>query len=308
MSVGNRLHTEDGDEVMKKIAVIGSISTDFVVTTEALPAQGETVVGQAFETFFGGKGANQAIAMSRAGLEVFMVGAVGADLFGEELVHNLQENGIQTEMVRMLEDVDSGSAHIQLMSGDNRIIIVPGANEQVSAEWLAAIAETLTSMDLVVLQNEIPIETVQAVIDFCFKEKIQVLYNPAPVKEIAESYLEKVTFLTPNEQEAAALFKNHSLTEVLKKYPNKLIVTLGEKGSVFFDGEKEVRVPAKKVKQVIDTTGAGDTFNGYFAKGILTGCSIETSLQLGNMASALAIQVKGAQAGIPMYQKVMEEL
>lgn len=289
---------------MKKIAVIGSISTDFVVTTECIPKEGETVVGESFQTFFGGKGANQAIAMSRSGLDVFMLGAVGDDLFGRELLNNLKKNKVSVEMVHALKDIDSGSAHIQLMNGDNRIIIVAGANAEVSVMLIKPYSEKLKEMDMVVLQNEIPMETIQWVIDFCFEHQIKVLYNPAPVKEISESYLQKVSYLTPNEHEAKLLFKNQPLSEALKKYPNKLIVTLGEEGAVFFDGQEEVILPAKKVKNIIDTTGAGDTFNGYFAKGILEGHSIKESLRLGNTASSLAIQVKGAQDGIPTYEEV----
>lgn len=289
---------------MKKVAVIGSMSTDFVVTTKQIPNQGETVVGEGFQTFFGGKGANQAIALSRSELEVFMLGAVGEDLFGKELIANLKNNQINVEMVRSFKNIDSGSAHIQIMNGDNRIIIVPGANNLISTTFVEAFYEKLEQMDMIVLQNEIPVETILAVIDFCVERKIKVLYNPAPFKEIPTEYLEKVDYFTPNEHEVELLFPAQSLSEILKKYPNKLIVTLGEKGSIFFDGKKEILVPASKVAKVVDTTGAGDTFNGYFAKGILEGLDIEHSLQLGNRASALAIQANGAQDGIPTIDEV----
>ncbi|WP_225534682.1 MULTISPECIES: ribokinase [unclassified Enterococcus] len=289
---------------MKKVAVIGSISMDFVVTTNIIPNQGETVVGEAFQTFFGGKGANQAIALSRSELDVFMLGAVGNDSFGRSLIDNLKNNGINTEMIQTHDNVESGSAHIQIKDGDNRIIIVPGANDLISVEVVQSYREKLEQMDMIVLQNEMPMETIEYLIEFCSERQIAVLYNPAPAKEIPERYLDKVTYLTPNEHEALLLFPNQSQEEMLRNYPNKLVITLGDQGAVFFDGEKQITVPAKKVDTVVDTTGAGDTFNGYFVKGILEGLSIEKSLALGNAASAIAIQTKGAQSGIPAYEKV----
>ncbi|MGX7263378.1 ribokinase [Enterococcus crotali] len=293
---------------MKKVAVIGSISTDFVVTTEMIPNQGETLVGESFQTFFGGKGANQAIALSRSGLDVSMIGAVGKDAFGQSLIDNLKNNGINTEMIQLFDTVDSGSAHIQVMDGDNRIIIIPGANDRITVDVVKQYQQQLQQMEMVILQNEIPIETIEYVIDFCSTHRIQVLYNPAPAKKIAEEYIEKVTYLTPNEHEAVLLFENKERAEILRRYPNKLIITLGDQGAIFFDGEKEILVPAQKVTAVIDTTGAGDTFNGYFAKGILEGLTIEESLELGNAASAIAIQTKGAQSGIPIYEQVVTSL
>ncbi|MBC1604248.1 ribokinase [Listeria rocourtiae] len=289
---------------MKKITVIGSISKDFVVTTEQIPNQGETVVGKRFRTFFGGKGANQAIALSRAGMEVFMLGAVGDDALGTDLIHNLEYHHIDCEMVSTLKDVSSGSAHIQIMNGDNRIVIVPGANDLISISDVEAHYEKLKQMDMVVLQNEIPVETICAVIDFCVKNQIPVLYNPAPAKEIPESYIDKVSYLAPNEHEFNILFQNQELSEVLRRYPNKLIVTLGDRGAIFYDGKNEIMVPAGEIASIVDTTGAGDTFNGYLAKGIMDGGSIKQSVQLGNVAAGLAIQTEGAQDGIPTYEKV----
>ncbi|MBO0445154.1 ribokinase [Enterococcus ureilyticus] len=293
---------------MKKVAVIGSISTDFVVTTKIIPNQGETLVGESFQTFFGGKGANQAIALSRSGLDVSMIGAVGKDVFGQALIDNLKENGINTDMIQTVDTAESGSAHIQVMDGDNRIIIIPGANDRLSIDVVKQYQQQLQQMEMVILQNEIPVETIEYIIDFCATQRIQVLYNPAPAKEISEEYIEKVTYLTPNEHEAVLLFGNKERAEVLRNYPNKLIITLGDQGATFFDGEAEVIVPAQKVATVIDTTGAGDTFNGYFAKGILEGLTIAESLKLGNAASAIAIQTKGAQNGIPVYEKVVASL
>lgn len=294
----------NGEVDMKKAMVIGSISTDFVVTTQTIPQEGETVIGESFQTHFGGKGANQAIALSRSGVSVFMLGAVGDDQYGKQLIQNLQDNQIDTQAVQVNDAIESGSAHIQIQSGDNRIIVVPGANDTVSIAQIQANQNLINQMDMVVLQNELPLGTIEYLIDFCFEQQIPTIYNPAPVKKINQAYLDKVTYLTPNEHEIVQLFDEENYMEVLKRYPNKLIVTLGSKGAAFFDGEQIVTVPAQTVKDVVDTTGAGDTFNGYLANGILAGYSLAESLALGNAASALAIQTAGAQAGIPYEEEV----
>ena len=289
---------------MKKIAVIGSLSTDFVVTTTIIPEEGETVVGQEFATFYGGKGANQAIATSRSGVETYMVGAVGDDNFGENLLDNLTHNNIDTSMVKVVENISSGVAIIQIHQGDNRIVIVEGSNGRNEIADIDRHAELLKQMDLLVIQNEIPVEVIEYVIEFAYHNHIPVLYNPAPIKTVNTELLKKVSYITPNEHEFESLFTNQSLEEALGAYPNKLIVTLGSKGAIYHDGEKVVLVEQEKIEHVVDTTGAGDTFNGYFASGILKGLSIKEAIKLGNRAAGLAIQKKGAQNGIPKIEEV----
>ncbi len=287
-----------------KIGVIGSLSTDFVVTTKQIPKQGETVLGDSFNTYFGGKGANQAIAASRAGAEVFMLGSVGSDYQADLLLNNLKENNVDISMMKKVEGVESGSAHIQIKDGDNRIIVVPGSNAYTKIDMIQFYQEKLKAMDVIVLQNEIPIETVKYVIDFCHEQSIKVLYNPAPVADIGAEYIEKVDFLTPNEGEFAILFPDDTLDDMLEKYPNKLIVTLGDRGAIYHNGLENVIVKAEHVTNVVDTTGAGDTFNGYLAKGIAEELSLLECLKLGNKSSALSIQKKGAQRGIPFIEEI----
>lgn len=292
---------------MKKVAVIGSLSTDFVVRTATLPHQGETVIGESFKTFFGGKGANQAIAAKRAGLDVYMFGAVGQDSFGKRLIENLQMNGIHTEGIESIENVESGSAHIQINEGDNRIIIIPGANNQVSITLIRKQLNLLQKMDLLILQNEIPMETIRFIIEFANEKKIKVLYNPAPVKNLDKKIIEMVDYLTPNEHECSSMFLDKELQKVLKQFPNKLIVTLGDKGAIYYDGSEIQQINSEKIRNVVDTTGAGDTFNGFLAKGIAEEMDLSKSIRLGNKAAALAIQHEGAQAGIPFIEEVEKE-
>ncbi|MHC5268978.1 ribokinase [Enterococcus sp. LJL98] len=287
----------------KKITVIGSLSTDFVVTTNQNPEQGETVFGEAFEIAFGGKGANQAVAAARLGAKVAMIGSVGSDLFGQELIDNLAANGICTANVERVPHISSGSAHITLYEQDNRIIVVPGANNHLNPEKIADLNEDILQSDLVILQNEIPQLTNEAIIQMCWEAGIPTIYNPAPARELAQEMIGKVTYLTPNEHEFAMIFPGEEMIEVLKRYPNQLIVTLGSKGSLFFDGQTEVLVPAIQV-QALDTTGAGDTFNGAFAFALLQQLSLKDSLALANLAAAFSVQKFGAQGGMPTIDQL----
>lgn len=283
---------------MKQITVIGSISMDFVVTTEQVPAQGETLFGETFNTYYGGKGANQAVAASRLGGAVTMLGAVGNDVFGKEVLGNLKTNKISTAGVKVVDNQHTGVANIVVHEGDNRIIYVPGANDAVTIADVKAQEQLLLASEMVIIQNETPLEVIELVISFCHEHKIKTIYNPAPAREISATALEQVSYLTPNESEFGILFPNQTLETVLKKFPNKLIVTLGSQGAIFYDGTQLQRVPAFKVTPV-DTTGAGDTFNGALAVALSYGLSVEESLKFGNLASSLAVQVKGAQDGIP---------
>jgi ribokinase len=290
---------------MGNIMVLGSISTDFVVTADRRPETGETITGKDFKTTFGGKGANQAVASARLGGHVSMVGTVGNDLFGTELIENLKRNGIDTSDVERVTHLPSGSAHITIVDGDNAIIYIPGANNAFENARLQPLETELEKVDLMVIQNEVPQEIVEAVIGLCFEKGVKVLYNPAPARTVNEALLEKVTFMTPNESEYKIMFPQLSLSEGIKKYPGKLIVTLGSKGVCYHDGLVERNVPAYVVGPV-DTTGAGDTFNGAFAVGIASGLDIEASLQLGNLAAALSVQKFGAQGGMPTLAELKE--
>lgn len=288
---------------MKRILVIGSVSTDFVVTTDHKPNQGETVFGKNFEISFGGKGANQAVAASRLGADVGMIGLVGDDIFGKEIIENLNKNRVNTENVEPVPYEVSGSAHIILYEKDNSIIVVPGANNQLDKTKIENLRDNIKQYDLVIIQNEIPQLTNEKIIQICWEEKIPTIYNPAPARKLAKEWIEKVTYLTPNEHEFTILFPDKKLSEALREYPNQLVITLGSKGSVFFNGEKEIHIPAYKVEP-IDTTGAGDTFNGAMAVGLINGMTLEDSLKLANLSAAYSVQKFGAQGGMPTLNQL----
>lgn len=288
---------------MNKLIVFGSISTDFVVTTDKRPQVGETITGLDFETTFGGKGANQAVASSRLGAEVSMVGTVGTDIFGQELVENLKMNGIDTTHVEPVTHQPSGSAHITIADGDNSIIYIPGANNEISLERIESLEDEIRTAQMVVVQNELPQSIVNAIIESCYKNDVKVVYNPAPARKMKREILEKATYFTPNENEFHQLFEGLTISEGLAKYPNQLILTMGSKGVYFHDGKQEQRIPAYSVKPV-DTTGAGDTFNGAFAVAIAAGLDMDESIRFGNLAASLSIQKFGAQGGMPLLEEM----
>lgn len=289
---------------MKKIAVIGSLSVDFVVETDQKPADGETVFGNNFQTSFGGKGANQAVAAKRLGAAVQMFGCVGDDTFGQEIIANLAEEGIDVTRVERVTHCASGSAHITLFQGDNSIIVVPSANNCCTPDKLnTSFYNQLLESDLVMLQHEIPQETNEAIIHFCFEHNIPTILNPAPARALSKDVIDKVSYLTPNEHEFKVLFPSKELSDVLSDYPNKLIITMGATGALVNNGQKEVLVPAFKTKPV-DTTGAGDTFNGALAVGILNGLSLEASITYANLAASISVKKLGAQGGMPKLEQM----
>ena len=290
---------------MSKITVIGSISTDFVVTANKRPEVGETITGNDFSTTFGGKGANQAVASARLGGDVYVAGTVGTDLFGKELIQNLTENSIHVDFVEPVTQVPSGSAHITIVDGDNCIVYVPGANNVIDTNRIEKLNELIQTSDIVVVQNELPQEVVEQIIEDCFAQNIKVIYNPAPARFVSQSILEKATYLTPNESEFKLLFPDMTLSEGLAHYPNQLIVTMGSKGVYYHDGTSEKHVSSYSVDP-IDTTGAGDTFNGAFAVALTAGLDMDSSIRFGNLAASLSIQKFGAQGGMPTLAEMKE--
>ena len=287
------------------ITVIGSINMDIAIQTEIFPKQGETVLGNLFTTIPGGKGANQAVAAARLGSQVQMVGAVGEDAFGNELYFNLKNENVHVGGIAKTNN-STGIANILLHENDNRIIVVPGANFDVDQQMIDENMELIKQSSLVMLQLEIPAETIDYVLDVCDKLSIPVLLNPAPAANYKPEWIDKVTYLTPNETECEVIFGTDYET-VLKQYPNKIIVTLGGDGAAYHDGTDLVKVPGFKTKAV-DTTGAGDTFNGAFAHAITAGQSMQEAVRFANIAASLSVEKFGAQGGMPQIDQVTERL
>lgn len=291
-----------------KISVVGSINMDMTVTAERIPLKGETLIGQDVHYIPGGKGANQAVAMARLGADVEMFGCVGDDSNGEVLIKNLKSQGVKTDNIKVVENTPTGIALITVGDNDNTIVVVAGANGKVDCAYVDSIAEELKKSDMVVLQHEIPIETVEYVVDFCSKNSIKVVLNPAPACPLKQETIDKITYLTPNEHEAVILFGEGSTDEFLKKYPEKLLITQGSKGvSTCLKSGEVLLVPARPAK-VADTTGAGDTLNGAFSVKIAQGADIAEALRFANVAASLSTEKFGAQGGMPTYEAVMKEM
>ena len=298
---------------MQKILVIGSFMTDLVIQSDRFTEEGETIIGNSFGQFTGGKGANQAVAAARLGGNVEMLGELGDDSFGKDQIASMNENGIKNDNVLFSKTVPSGIGNPQLDgNGNNRIVVVPGANFEFSPADLDKLEHVIEESDIIILQLEIPIETVYEAITLAGKHGKTVILNPAPAQDLDPKYAKDVTYITPNEHEAQLLTgintenmegikaAAHALLE--QGYKNVLI-TLGDKGSYFTDGNSEVTVKSHKVKAV-DTTAAGDSFIGAFAYGLSVGNSIEQSLDYASAVSAVAVTKMGAQPSLPTRDEV----
>ncbi|MDT0122832.1 ribokinase [Paenibacillus sp. RRE4] len=292
---------------MANICVIGSSSMDLVVTSSRRPGAGETVLGESFKTVPGGKGANQAVAAARLGAEVVMIGRVGDDTFGKDILENFKANRVNTSNVKPVTHSESGTAHIILAEGDNSIVVVEAANREVTPAYVDEAAEAIRNADIVLIQQEIPEETVIHVSQLCAQYKTPLLLNPAPARAVPQEVIDNASYITPNEHEAEILFKGMKPAEALRQHPNKLFITEGSKGVRYFDGNEEVLVPTYKV-EAVDTTGAGDTFNAAFAVALAEGKSIQDSVRFANRAASLSVTKFGAQGGMPTRDEVEESL
>lgn len=288
---------------MNDLIVIGSMNVDQIVVTNRIPKIGETVIGSSFQIVPGGKGANQAVAASRLGGNVDFVGCVGTDLNGTFLIENFKKNNIDTSNIIKIPNATTGIASINVCNGENNIIVVPGANYMITKDIIDKYKDKILNSKTVLLQLEIPIEVVEYIIDLCFDNHVPVVLNPAPAYKLNDNIIKKVTYLTPNEHEATFIFDTNDYESLVMKYPNKLIITLGEDGAICSNGEKVLKFPAYDVP-IVDTTGAGDTFNGAFSLSITKDNDLSSAITYANRAAALKIQKMGAQTGMPTFNEM----
>ncbi|WP_028551702.1 ribokinase [Paenibacillus sp. UNC451MF] len=297
---------------MNKIIVLGSANMDMVMRTSRIPEIGETMQGEGFFLSPGSKGANQAVACAKMGADTWFMGKVGDDLFGQSLIDGLAGYGVRTDyMVREL-NVTTGVAAITVLNGYNSIILDGGANNHVTPDYIRSYEQELLSAAAVMLQLEIPMETVYEAVRM-LKGKVPIFLNPAPAVPIDEDILRSVDYFTPNEIECR-LYTDVEIRstddglralDVLRgkgiRYP---LITLGEKGIVYFNGTENVYKVARKV-EAVDTTAAGDTFSGTLAAMIITGKSMDEAVDLAQRASAIAVTRLGAQEAIPKVGEIL---
>lgn len=293
---------------MKKIAVVGSINMDLVVETSKLPEKGETILGNDFFSGPGGKGANQAVAISRLGGDVTFFGCVGEDYFGTELEEYLSFENVESR-IRKDPELSTGVAVVNLFESDNNIIVVSGANDYYSDTYFQNLVNELLNYDIILFQLEINEDLVFRLIKKLAIYDKKIILNPAPACKLEADLVEKITYLTPNEHECQIVFDSDApIEEIVKQYPEKLIVTHGSKGVYYCTGEEVLKVPSIDVEDVIDTTGAGDTFSGAFAFAVSVRMTLEESINFANVAAGLSIRKKGAQAGMPVRSEVEDRL
>ena len=287
-----------------RIAVVGSANIDLTTFTDQFPKPGETIFGQKFNLGFGGKGANQAAAARLCGADVFMVARVGSDLFGPATIENFKKLGIDTTHVKQVEGLSSGVAPIFVEpNGQNRILVVKGANDALTPAGVDAAAETLKSTDCIVLQFEIPLETVYYTFAFARKHGIQCILNPAPGQPVNMSALADLDYFVPNESEAETItgIAVRSVEDA-KKCAEKLagegirrvIITLGANGSFLAGEGVSEHLPPFAVES-IDSSGAGDAFIGSFAVFLAEGVPEREAVRRANLYAGLSTTGIGTQ-------------
>ncbi len=297
------------------IVVVGSLNVDMVVNVKQRPEWGETVLGHGFFTGNGGKGGNQAYAASKLGASVAMLGCVGEDIFGEQLLKGLNEVGVDTSYIEKIHSVSSGVAVISVNAdGENSIIVSPGANDHVTPEYVRKHEQVIQEAKLVMIQLEIPLETVLEVANIAHTHNVPVMLDPAPAQKLPDELYKKVTYLVPNESElgivADAKISNvetakTASTKLLNKGVDTVFAKLGGKGVVVLKGTESFFVDPHTVTAV-DTTAAGDAFAGALATALVCGKNLREATEFANTVGALTVTKKGAQASMPTLEETRE--
>lgn len=293
----------------KKILVVGSLNIDLVTELHRMPDIGETVMGSRLHYIPGGKGANQACAVGKLGGSVTMLGCIGNDDFGNIQKEELKKSNVDVAKLKVSTSHNTGTALIYINSeGNNSIVVIPGANTECDVDYLKQKDELFRESDIILLQMEIPYDTIYYAIRRAKELKKTVILNPAPAPEkIPEEMLNMIDYLTPNETELQKLVNGTSLDlesikeaagSLVEKGVKNVIVTLGERGALFTNAKKEVVYSVRKVTAK-DTTAAGDSFIGAFAVSLAEGKSDEQAIEFANLVSSVVVTKKGAQSSIP---------
>jgi len=297
----------------KKIIVIGSCNTDMVIKADRLPVPGETVLGGTFFMNPGGKGANQSVAVARLGGKVTFISKTGNDVFGRQSIELFNSQGINTNYIFSDPKNPSGVALIMVdANGENCIVVASGANASLCPADIEQAKAEIESADIVLMQLEIPIETVEYASDMANKKGIKVVLNPAPARALSDKLLKSLYMITPNKSEAEILsgikvFDWESAIQaadvIRAKGANIVVITLGSLGALISEGKNNYKVEATKVVAV-DTTAAGDTFSGALCVGISEGTSVLDSVKMAAKAAALTVTRMGAQSSIPFRSEL----
>jgi ribokinase len=299
---------------MKKILVVGSSNTDLIIKVPEIPRPGETLLGGEFQTFQGGKGANQAVAAARGGGDVVFIASVGNDNYGTDSIKGYKLDNINTENIKICKNIPSGIAMITIAeSGENAIAVASGANAELKPEDLDEAEEAFHEAEYMLVQLETPLDTVQKAVEICAEFETKVILNPAPATELPDEIISRIDIITPNETEAERLTgvkvqdekdARKASEELHNRGINTVIITLGSQGAFLSDRITGVSktVPGFKVGAT-DTTAAGDVFNGQLAVALAEGLSLEDAIRQAHAAAALSVQKLGAQSSIPRREE-----
>jgi ribokinase len=305
---------KESRNMQASVLVVGSLNMDLVARAPRLPRPGETLAGDSFATVPGGKGANQAVAAARLGASVAMIGCVGHDTYGEQLRAALVAEGIDCQAVSVADGVPSGLAMIIVdANSQNAIVIIPGGNGQLSPDSVRAVDALLQAAEVVVVQLEVPLDTVGYTLERAHALGKTVILNPAPATgPIPAHWYPYIDYLIPNESEAQALsgvavYSRDSAgvaaEQLLALGARRLLITLGAEGALYADADGSQHFSAPKV-QALDTTAAGDTFVGGFAAALANGLALDEAVAFGQVAAALSVTRAGAQPSIPTLADV----
>jgi ribokinase len=296
---GRRLPPLRLESAMSRVLVFGSINMDLVVETSMFPRLGETLAGTSFARHAGGKGANQAVAAARLGARVTMLGRVGADSFGAELKERLAGEGVVTRWVRETPGTPTGVAAITVCNADNAIVVVSGANASLSAADLDAAESAFAEADIVLAQLEVPLATVEHGAKLAAQYGKPFVLNPAPAVRLPQSLLARCTVITPNEYELGTALGEPDVRwqDLLTRLPGRVVLTRGADGAYFTDAAGTLRHQSGYAAKPVDSTGAGDTFNG--ALGACWDLGLAEAVRRGCAAGALSVTKRGAQDSMP---------
>ena len=288
---------------MTRIVVVGSINMDLVTLAARFAQPGETVMADRFLTIPGGKGANQAVAAARLGADVALVGGLGDDRFGEQLRQGLAAEGIDLEHVQTVADCGSGTASITVAQGDNHILVVPAANARLTPADVERAATLIGRSDAVLVQMEVALDTVEATVRLAHRLGVPVILNPAPAQPLPMDWLKLARCITPNQHELSIILGDEptnagasDFQALMQRLPCPVIVTRGAEGAWFRESGETIHQPGYTV-EVVDTTGAGDTFNAALAVFLHEGMAV--AVRKACAAAALSVTRLGAQGGMP---------
>ena len=281
-----------------KIIVVGSSSIDLVLNTEYFPGPNETVIAQKSESFFGGKGANQAVATSRLGASVYFIGCVGMDPFGQQILRNLVDEGVNVGFVAETEDAATGTAYVTAAKGVNSIVVVPASNFCLTSKHVLEAEKYFSTVDMVLLQLEIPMETVETVVQLAKKNNKKIGIYASPAKKLSEDIIEDATFIVAKSNELSLVFGDEQREKILRKYPNKLFVRDDSNSTTYFNGV-EMKYYRNDHDSVLHKMGMGDAFTAGFAVAHCHQNSIDDCVQFGNDVSLKVTKNRGSQSGLP---------